>query len=235
LTEPRAARTAWWRLLALVALVLALIALVRLAGGRDLLRPESLGRLREAVDGLGATAPLVFIGGYILAAVAFAPAMPVTIVGGLLFGPFWGTVYSSIGATLGACGAFLIGRYAARDLVEQWVAGSPALARFDRAATRHGVRLVMVTRVVPLVPYNVQNYVYGITGIGLGPYALTSWLGMLPSTVAFAVAGGALGEGGWDPRWTLALIGLAVALLGLMSLLPRWLRGKSQAFDALLR
>jgi uncharacterized membrane protein YdjX (TVP38/TMEM64 family) len=232
----RTRRTAaWWRLLALAALVLALIALLRLAGGGDLLRPESLGRLRDAVDGLGVAAPLVFIGGYVLAAVAFAPAMPVTILGGLLFGPVWGTVYSSIGSTLGACGAFLIGRYAARGLVEQWVAGSPLLARFDRAATRYGVRLVMVTRVVPLVPYNVQNYVYGITGISLGPYALTSWLGMLPSTVAFAIAGGALSEGDWDPRLTLLVIGLAVALLALVSLLPRWLRGKSPAFDALFR
>ena len=236
MTEKRTRRaTAWWRLLALGTLVLALIALVRLAGGGDLLRPESLGRLRDAVDGLGVAAPLVFIGGYVLAAVAFAPAMPVTILGGLLFGPVWGTVYSSVGSTLGACGAFLIGRYAARSLVEHWVAGSPALARFDRAATRYGVRLVMVTRVVPLVPYNVQNYVYGITGISLGPYALTSWLGMLPSTVAFAVAGGALSEGAWDLRLTLLLIGLAVALVLLVSLLPRWLRGKSPAFDALFR
>jgi len=167
--------------------------------------------------------------------VAFAPAMPITILGGLLFGPFWGTVYASLGSTLGACGAFLISRYAARGLVEQWVAGSPTLGRFDRAATRYGIRLVMVTRVVPLVPYNVQNYVYGITGIAIGPYALTSWLGMLPSTVAFAVAGGALSEGGWDTRWTLLVIGLAAALLAVVSLLPRWLRGKSPAFDALLR
>jgi uncharacterized membrane protein YdjX (TVP38/TMEM64 family) len=236
LTEPKARRApVWWRLLALAALVLALIALVQRAGGGDLLRLESLGRLRVAVDGLGVVAPLVFIGGYALAAVAFAPALPITVLSGLLFGPFWGTVYASIGSTLGACCAFLIGRYAARDLVEQWVTGSPALARFDRAATRYGVRLVIVTRTVPLFPYNVQNYVYGVTGIGFGAYALTSWLGMLPSTVAFAVAGGALTDGGWDPRRTLLVIGVAAALLVLASLLPRWLRGKSPAFDALLR
>jgi uncharacterized membrane protein YdjX (TVP38/TMEM64 family) len=236
LTEERPRRApAWWRRLALAALVLALIALVQRAGGGDLLRLESLGRLRQAVDGLGVVAPLVFIGGYALAAVVFAPALPISILSGLLFGPFWGTVYASIGSTLGACCAFLIGRYAARDLVEQWVAGSPALARFDRAATRYGVRLVIVTRTVPLFPYNVQNYVYGVTGIGFGAYALTSWLGMLPSTVAFAVAGGALTDGGWDPRRTLLVIGLAAALLVLVSLLPRWLRGKSPAFDALLR
>jgi uncharacterized membrane protein YdjX (TVP38/TMEM64 family) len=226
---------AGWRLLALAALVLALIALVQRAGGGDLLRLENLGGLRRAVDGLGLVAPLAFIAGYALAAVAFAPALPITILGGLLFGPFWGTVYASVGSTLGACGAFLIGRYAARALVEQWVAGSPALARFDRAATRYGVRLVIVTRTVPLFPYNIQNYVYGVTGIGFGAYALTSWLGMLPSTAAFAIAGGTLTEGGWDPRRTLLWIGGAASLLVLVSLLPRWLRGKSPAFDALLR
>jgi uncharacterized membrane protein YdjX (TVP38/TMEM64 family) len=221
-------------LLVLSALLLALIALFHRAGGGDLLRPESLGRLRQAVDELGVAAPLVFIAGYVVAAVAFAPAMPVTILGGLLFGPLWGTIYSSIGSTLGACGAFLIGRYAARGLVEQWVAGSPFLARLDRAAMRYGVRLVVVTRVVPLVPYNVQNYFYGVTGIGLGGYTVASWLGMLPSTVAFAVAGGAL-TGSWDARVTLLVIGLAAALLVLVSLAPRWLRGRSPAFDALLR
>jgi uncharacterized membrane protein YdjX (TVP38/TMEM64 family) len=226
---------AWWRLLAFAVFVLALIATVHRAGGRDLLRLESLDRLRHAVDRLGVVAPLVFIGAYALAAVAFAPALPITVLSGLLFGPFRGTVYASIGSTLGACCAFLIGRYAVRDLVEQWVASSPTLARFDRAATRHGVRMVILTRTVPLFPYNVQNYVYGVTGIPFGAYTLTSWLGMLPSTAAFAVAGGAITEGGWDPRRTVLWIGLAAILLVLVSLLPRWLRGKSPAFDALLR
>jgi uncharacterized membrane protein YdjX (TVP38/TMEM64 family) len=236
LTEQRVRRAAaWWRLLAFAALVLGLVILVQRAGGGDLLRLESLGQLRQAVDQFGVVAPLLFIGGYAFAAVAFAPALPITVLGGLLFGPVWGTVYASIGSTVGACCAFLIARYAARDLVDQWVTNSPALARFDRAATRYGVRLVVITRTVPLFPYNVQNYVYGVTRIGFGPYALTSWLGMLPSTAVFAVVGGALTEGGWDPRRTLAWIGLAALLLVLISLLPRWLRGKSPAFDALLR
>ena len=235
MSERRPRRAAWWRLLALVLLVLALIALLQRVGGGDLLRVESLGRLRRAVDALGVVAPLAFVAGYVLAAVAFAPALPITVLGGLLFGPVWGTVYASIGSTLGACAAFLIARYAARHLVEQWVLGSPALARFDRAATRYGVRMVLVTRTVPLFPYNVQNYVYGVTGISFGPYLLTSWLGMLPSTAAFAVAGGAISDGSWDPRQTLLWIGAAAVLIVLVSLLPRWLRGKSPAFDALLR
>lgn len=226
---------AWWRLLTLAAIVLAVVALVQRAGGGDLLRLEGLSRLRREIEALGVLGPVAFIGGYVLAAVAFVPALPMSVLSGLLFGPLWGAVYASVGSTLGACCAFLIARYGARDLVERWVSTSPALARLDRAATRYGVRLVMVTRTVPLFPYNVQNYVYGVTGIGFGAYALTSWLCMLPSTVAFTLAGGALSEGGWDPRRLFLWFGLAAALLTLASLLPRWLRGKIPAFDALLR
>jgi uncharacterized membrane protein YdjX (TVP38/TMEM64 family) len=236
LTERLGRRTGrWWRLLTLVALVLALIVLVHRTGGGDLLRLEGMSRLRQWVDELGLLGPPAFIGAYVLAAIAFVPALPMSLLGGLLFGPVWGTVYASIGSTLGAGCVFLMARYAARHLVEHWVATSPALGRLDRAATRYGFRLVMITRLVPLFPYNVQNYVYGITGIRFGPYMLTSWLCMLPSTVAFTLAGGALGEGSWDPRRMLLWFGLAAALLGLLSLVPRWLRGKSPAFDALLR
>jgi uncharacterized membrane protein YdjX (TVP38/TMEM64 family) len=236
LTErPPRRPVAWWRLFALATIVIALAVVVHRAGGGDLLQRESLGRLRQWVETLGVLGPPAFIGCYVLTAVAFVPALPMSVLGGLLFGPLWGTVYASIGSTLGACCAFLLARYAARDLVERWVATSPALERLDLAAARHGFRLVMITRLVPFVPYNVQNYVYGVTGIRFWPYAVTSWLCMLPSTAAFTIAGGALSEGGWDARRILPWLGLAAALAILVSLLPRWLRGKSPAFDALLR
>ena len=225
----------WRRLLVLAGLVLALIALARGAGVGDLLSLEGLSRLRGWVEGLGALGPLAFIVGYALAVVSFVPGLPMTILSGLLFGPVWGTLYASIASTLGACGAFLIARYAARDLVERRVATSPALARLDRAAAHHGFRLVLITRLVPVFPFNLQNYAYGVTGIGFGAYALTSWLGMLPATVAFTLAGGALGESGWDLQWILPWLGVAGVLLALLSLLPRWLRGKSPALDEVLR
>ena len=225
----------WRRLLVLAGLVLALIALARGAGVGDLLSLEGLSRLRGWVEGLGALSPLAFIVGYALAVVSFVPGLPMTILSGLLFGPVWGTLYASIASTLGACGAFLIARYAARDLVERRVATSPALARLDRAAAHHGFRLVLITRLVPVFPFNLQNYAYGVTGIGFGAYALTSWLGMLPATVAFTLAGGALGESGWDLQWILPWLGVAGVLLALLSLLPRWLRGRSRALDEVLR
>ena len=224
-----------WRLAALAALVLGGIALVRALRPGDLLSGDGLSRVHRWVEGWGALGPLVFIAGYVVGVVTFVPGLAMTVLAGVVFGPLWGTLYASIASTVGACLAFLIARYAARDLVAEWLATSSALARLDRATARHGFRLVMITRLVPIFPFNLQNYAYGVTGIGFAAYALTSWLCMLPATVAFTVAGGALGEGGWDLWRTLPWLALAAAVLILLSLLSRWLRGKSRVLDDLVR
>jgi uncharacterized membrane protein YdjX (TVP38/TMEM64 family) len=144
-------------------------------------------------------------------------------------------VHVSIASTAGACLSFLIARYAARATVERWMTPYPALGRIDRAVARHGFRIVMITRLVPIFPFNLQNYAYGLTSIGFGAYAITSWLCMLPATVAFTVAAGAVVTGTWDARRMLLLLGLAGVLLVALSLLPRWLRGRSAALDDLLK
>src|SRR5262249_20733732 len=187
-----------WRLLGLVALVLVSVALVRQLGGTDLLTLEGLSRLRGWMEPLGPLGPLCFIAVYVVGVVAFVPSLPMTVTAGLLFGPVLGTCYSSLASTLGACLAFLIARYAARDAVVHWIARPALLAHLDRAAAHHGYRLVMITRLVPIFPFNIQNYAYGVTGIRFLPYALTSWLCMLPATVVFTLFGGALSEGSID-------------------------------------
>jgi uncharacterized membrane protein YdjX (TVP38/TMEM64 family) len=218
-----------------VLVAVALIGLVRALGLVDVVRLENLARLREWITGFGPWAPAVFVAGYVLAVVAFVPALPLTILGGLVFGPGWGTVHVSIASTAGACLSFLIARYAARATVERWMTPYPALGRIDRAVARHGFRIVMITRLVPIFPFNLQNYAYGLTSIGFVAYAITSWLCMLPATVAFTVAAGAVVTGTWDARRMLLLLGLAGVLLVALSLLPRWLRGRSAALDDLLK
>jgi len=218
----------------LLSLALALI-LARALGLTDLVRLENLARLRERIDGFGPWAPVVFILGYVVAVVAFVPALPLTILGGLVFGAARGTGYVAIAATTGACLSFLVARYAARAVVERWMAAYPALARMDRAVARHGFRIVMITRLVPIFPFNLQNYAYGLTSIGFGAYAVTSFLCMLPGTLAFTAAAGAVAAGAWDARRMLLLLALAGVLLVALSLLPRWLRGRSAALDDLLR
>ena len=214
--------------------MLALVA-ARALGLADVVRLDNLARLREWIAGFGPWAPAVFIGGYVAAVVAFVPALPLTILAGLVFGPLWGTVYTSIASTAGACLSFLLARYAARTVVARWMEPYPALGRIDRAVARHGARIVMITRLVPIFPFNLQNYAYGLTSIGFGAYALASWLCMLPATVAFTTAAGAVVAGTWDVRRMLLLLGLAGVLIVGLSLLPRWLRGRSAALDDLLK
>jgi uncharacterized membrane protein YdjX (TVP38/TMEM64 family) len=218
----------------LLTLVLAVIA-VRVLGLTEAVRLENLARLRAQIDGFGAWAPLIFVAGYVIAVVAFVPALPLTLLGGLAFGAARGTAYVAIAATTGAGLSFLIARYAARAAVERWIAAYPRLRRMDRVVARHGFRIVMITRLVPIFPFTLQNYAYGLTSIGFGPYLLTSFLCMLPATVAFTAAAGAVVAGAWDVRRMLLLLALAGVLLVALSLLPRWLRGRSAALDDLLR
>jgi len=223
------------RLLLVGLIAVALVAMARALGLADLIRLDNVAHLREWIDGFGAWAPAVFVGGYVVAVVAFVPALPLTILGGLVFGPIEGIVYSSIASTAGAALAFLIARYAARDVVERWMAPHPALGRMDRAVARHGWRIVMITRLVPIFPFNLQNYAYGLTSIGFRAYVVASIVCMLPATVAYTVAAGAIVAGAWDVRRMVLLLGAAGVLLVALSLLPRWLRGRSAALDDLLR
>jgi uncharacterized membrane protein YdjX (TVP38/TMEM64 family) len=191
-------------------------------------------RLSRRIEDLGAWGPAAYVAGYVLLKLAFVPALPLTVLGGLAFGPWRGTAYVSLAATLGAAAAFLIARHALRGLVEGWVARHPRLGRIDAAVAEHGWRILVVTRLVPLFPYNLQNYAYGLTRIGFWPYVLISWACMLPGTVAYVLAGGALAEGGRDPRRMLLYLGGAAVLLVAASLLPRWLARRSRAAGALL-
>lgn len=104
----------------------------------------------------------------------------------------------------------------------------------DRQVARHGWRIVMLTRLVPIFPFNLQNYAYGITRIGFWPYAITSSICMLPGTAAFTFAGGALSDGRGDVTRTLAYLGIAGVLLVLISLIPRWLQRRSNLAGDLL-
>jgi len=228
-------RTPWGRILLLVIVVAAGALLARSLGVQRLFQADTLAVLKSRIDAYGAWAPVLFIVGYALAELVFVPALPLTLLGGLVFGPVRGTIVVSIGATLGAALAFLAARYAARGLVEGWVRANPRLARIDAAVAEHGWRILMITRLVPLFPFNLQNFAYGLTRIPFWTFVGLSWLCMLPGTAAFALAGGALGEGGGNPRRTLAYLGAAGVLIVLVSLLPRWLHRRSRVAGELLR
>jgi uncharacterized membrane protein YdjX (TVP38/TMEM64 family) len=213
-----------------VGVVLALLAAVvvaRIAGLTQYFGLEGLDNLRTWIEGFGAVAPVVFVAVYAVATVAFLPGTPLTLLAGLLFGPIWGTLWALIGATLGATLAFLVGRYAARGSVESWTANNERIKKLDEGVQKHGWRMLVITRLVPLFPFNLQNYAYGLTRVGLTTYALLTGTCMVPGVAAYTFAGGSLATAREDLTRTFVYLGISAVLLVLISLIPGWLGRRS--------
>ncbi len=224
-----------WVKLAVVAVVLVgMIVLANALGLFDMFKGGTLKDKVERMDalfrGLAAWAPVVFVLIWIAACVMMLPGLPIAIAGGLVFGAVWGTVWSTVGANLGACLAFLIGRYAARDMVSGWVEKNKALKKIDEGVRQQGWRMLMITRLVPVFPFNIQNYVYGLTNISFGTYALVSLVCMVPGTIAFNFAAGSAREvilSGGQPdavKKTMMYLAIAAVFFVLLSLIPGWVK-----------
>ncbi len=169
----------WLLILAFVALV----AGVQISGAARFLEA---GALEDWVHGFGPWAPAIYILFYAAAPALFLPGLPITIAGGLLFGPFWGVVYAITGATAGACAAFIIARYAARDWVVSKLSG-PRWKRLHAGVESQGWKIVAITRLIPLFPFNLLNYAFGVTRVRFLTYAVTSFICMLPACIAYIV------------------------------------------------
>lgn len=185
-----------------------------------------VGLFKNWLLGLGAAAPLAFIAVYALATVLFLPGAVLTLAGGALFGPVWGTLYNLTGATLGATLAFLLARYVAADWVRRKAGGR--LGRIVEGVEAEGWRFVAFVRLVPLFPFNVLNYALGLTRISTWHYILASYVCMLPGALAYTYLGYAgreavTGGEGLIRKGLLALALLAVAVF--MPPLIKRLRG----------
>lgn len=177
---------------------------------------------RNVIDGLGVWGMGAFVLIYAVATVLFLPGSLFTMSAGALYGPVWGTALSLIGATLGATLAFWVSRYILGHWVQRRVEGKrkQLLARVDE----EGWRVVALLRLVPLVPFNVLNYLLGITSIGTMTYAMTSLVCMLPGSFVYAYLGHAGAQVAAGERQALmsVLIALgAFALLGFVVSLYR--------------
>lgn len=217
-------------LVGLIVLIVAAALAARALGLTEYLRPENLGTLRQWISSLGPAGPVVFILGYAVATVAFLPGTPLTLLGGLLFGALLGTVYAA-GATIGLTLAFLLARYAARDLVASRVQRNERLRRLDEGVERQGWRILVLTRLVPVFPFNLQNYAYGLTRVGLATYVLVSGICILPGVAVYAFAGGSLGtlSAGGDLTRVLIYLGAAAVIFVALSLLPGAIRRRYSA------
>jgi uncharacterized membrane protein YdjX (TVP38/TMEM64 family) len=172
-----------------------LLVVVGLAVAAKLLPvKEYLAAVLAWADGLGVWGPIVVAAFYVLACVFLLPGSVLTLGAGFVFRVVVGTITVSIGSTLGACAAFMVGRTVARRWVEKRVAGNPKFAAIDEAVGREGFKIVLLTRLSPVFPFNLLNYGFGLTGVSFWSYALASWIGMLPGTVMYVYLGATLNE-----------------------------------------
>jgi uncharacterized membrane protein YdjX (TVP38/TMEM64 family) len=146
------------------------------------------------ISRLGSTAPLVFVPSYVVACVLFIPASILTLSAGFLFGVVRGSIYVSLAATLGATVAFLIGRYAARQWVAARLASYPKFKAVDEAVAHEGCKIVALTRLSPLFPFNLLNYAFGLTNVRVRDYVVASWAGTLPGTIVYVYLGSLAGD-----------------------------------------
>lgn len=169
---------------------LFILAALLIAGALALLPVKVyISELLEWTRGLGAWGYLVLIAAYVVATVLFLPGSILTLAGGFLFGVIGGTIAVSAGSTLGASAAFLVGRYLARGVIEKKVSGNAKFGAIDEAVGNQGFKIVLLTRLSPIFPFNLLNYAFGLTRVRFGSYVLASWLGMIPGTVLYVYLG----------------------------------------------
>jgi uncharacterized membrane protein YdjX (TVP38/TMEM64 family) len=152
---------------------------------------EYLVALLEWTKSLGAVGPIVVAAAYVVACVLFVPGSILTIGAGFLFGVGIGALTVSIGSTLGAAAAFLVGRTLARKWIADKVTGNKKFAAIDEAVGKEGFKLVLLLRLSPIFPFNLLNYALGLTRVSFWKYFFASWLGMLPATIMYVYFGSA--------------------------------------------
>jgi uncharacterized membrane protein YdjX (TVP38/TMEM64 family) len=145
------------------------------------------------VNSLGWLAPVAFIVIYNIATLLFIPGSLLTLKGGCLFGFLWGSIYVLIAATIGATFAFLVGRYISRDWVCQKIGNKPKFKAIDKAVAKNGFKIVFLTRLSPIFPFNLLNYAFGVTQVSLKDYIIGS-VGMIPGTAMYVYMGSLIGE-----------------------------------------
>lgn len=184
--QPRTSSKLKWVVLAVG--VAALIVLSRLLNLQVLLQ-----NALDWIDGLGTWGAIAFILIYIAATVLFIPGSLLTLGGGAIFGVLWGSVYVFVGAAVGATLAFLVGRYLARDWVARQIEGNAKFQAVDRAIAKEGFKIVLLTRLSPVFPFNLLNYGLGITKVSFKDYVM-GFLGMIPGTVMYVYIGSLAGN-----------------------------------------
>ncbi|MCP4898985.1 MAG: TVP38/TMEM64 family protein [bacterium] len=223
---PQAVSRPWIKPALLVTALVAMLGAAKVFGVGAL-----LDELRTWIVDLGAWGPVVFIAIYAIAVVAAVPASVLTLAAGAMFGSVLGVATVSIASTLGAALAFAVSRWFARESVARWLSKNERFTALDRMTAEHGAIVVAITRLVPIFPFTLLNYGFGLTGVRFQTYVLWSWVCMLPGTVLYVVGADAVTRSLAEGQVPWMLVGIVVAMAIGLTLIVRRVRGSLQNRD----
>jgi uncharacterized membrane protein YdjX (TVP38/TMEM64 family) len=217
------------RVILLAVIFIGGLALFRWTPLAEYARPQIIA---DFFRGLGTPwwSPLVFVPLYALGTAFGLPGTIPTLAGGAIFGVARGMLFNTIGANLGALGAFLLARYLGRDFVARILRGKAA--DLDEKIGEHGFGTMLYLRLIPLVPFNALNFGAGISRVSLRDYVLGSLIGMLPGTLVYTYFADALIRGtGAARREAFLHFLVAAALLVGFTVLTGWIRRRRAAVN----
>ena len=174
--------------------------------------------LVQKIQSHGQWAALKFILTYIFLTIIGVPGTILTIAGGIVFGLVWGTLWSVVGATVGAVGAFWVARYLLHGWIKRKLGNHTALVKFNQAVIKKPLTFVLMVRFAPISPFNIVNFLFGLTPIHWFPYTIGTFFGIIPGTLAYTWLG-VSGLEAWQGGNKLSFY-LALGFLTLLSLIP---------------
>lgn len=180
---------------------------------------------RAMIERAGFLGYFVYILIFIASAVFSLPAMIITITGGVVFGPVLGAILALTGATLGAVAAFLVARYLARGFIVDKFGENAIFKKIEKGVEKNGKDFLILTRLVPVFPYNIQNYAYGVTNINLGMYTAITAITMAPGAFIYAYMAGEIAVNGVSTKLFIQLIIAGIVLFG-VSQIPKYFAKK---------
>lgn len=152
-------------------------------------------KLEIFIKSLGVWGPIVYVSLYTIITITCISVLPLTLAGGLIFGATLGIFYTIIGASCGLSISFLIARYFAREIIERRFGKTEIFKKIDKGVKKDGWFILATTRLLPIFPFGIQNYIYGLTSIGYFQYVFFSTIFILPGTSIFVLLAGAVASG----------------------------------------
>jgi uncharacterized membrane protein YdjX (TVP38/TMEM64 family) len=181
-TQKDTSATHWFKPVILILIIVSLFIIMNLYGfGQD------VEKLQSWIQSLGIWGPVAFFIIYLGAVIATIPGTIFGVIAGGLFGSLVGVILISISSTIGASICFLIARYFARDTIASWLSKNKTMKRLDELTEEQGMMIVGLTRLIPLFPFTLLNYGFGLTKVSFKTYVFWSWLCMLPGTILVVV------------------------------------------------